>query len=259
MTKRLRWLILFGAPVLVGVVNLTHPVFFQPTGVYNAILNQVDWWITLHILNLALFALLGLAAYLLIKEQRSLAAAISKVAIAVYVPFYAGFDALVGIGTGILVKHASSLSPELLRPVEGAIDAFWSSGVAYTLAAIGSIAWIIAILAAVVAFTAPGRRRLMAVLVILTFLVGGASQSLALGSFPWWATIIVPSLVLFAAGQPRLPALCLSLAAGLFGTTHVVPYGPLGMLCFFVAAAYVELIAIRPAESEMVVSPTMAS
>ena len=57
--------------------------------------------------------LLGLAAYLLVKDVRNIAASVSRIALGIYVPIYAAFDALAGIGTGILVQflHRNSLGP----------------------------------------------------------------------------------------------------------------------------------------------------
>jgi hypothetical protein len=177
MPKWLRQLIVFGAPLLVGLVNLAHPVHFEPTGVYHTIVDRVDWWITLHIINLVGFALLGLAVFLLVKDQSGIAATASKVAIAIYVPFYTGFDALIGIGTGTLAKQASRLTTAQFALMEPMIDAFWSSEVAYMIAAIGSIAWMIAMLGAMVAFTEPSQRRTVAMVAFIHFLAVGYTLS----------------------------------------------------------------------------------
>jgi hypothetical protein len=91
MPKWLRQLIGFGGPLLVGLVNLAHPVHFEPTSVYHTIVDRVDWWIALHIINLMGFALLGLTVFLLVQDRSGIAATISKIAIAIYVPFYIGF------------------------------------------------------------------------------------------------------------------------------------------------------------------------
>src|ERR1041384_4634610 len=106
MSKEFRRLIFFGAPLFIGVINIFHPVHFAPTGIYEDIHGVVGWWIILHVLNLFGFALLGLAAYLLIQDQHGSAATVAKIAIALFVPTYAGFDSIIGIGTGVLVHYA---------------------------------------------------------------------------------------------------------------------------------------------------------
>jgi hypothetical protein len=41
MSKQLRRVIIFGAPLFVGIINIFHPVYFEPTGIYKAIHNNV--------------------------------------------------------------------------------------------------------------------------------------------------------------------------------------------------------------------------
>jgi hypothetical protein len=101
------------------------------------------------------------------------AASISRAAIAIFVPPYAAFDALAGIGTGILVKNASGLSGDELVAAGRVIDAWWSNEIILVIATAGSIAWVIAMLAATVAFAAPERQRLTTILVVAFFLVNG--------------------------------------------------------------------------------------
>ena len=114
MSRLTRQIVLLGAPLFVGVINLFHPVHFDATGIYAGIEDQVDWWITLHTLNLAGFALLGLAAFLLVKDQQGFAARIAKIALAIFVPTYVGFDSIIGIGIGTLIQYAKNLPPTSL-------------------------------------------------------------------------------------------------------------------------------------------------
>src|SRR5262245_5316233 len=125
MPKKLRELLLLGPPLLVAAVNLTHPVI--PSPVYSGVLHHLDWWLKLHILNLVLFLLFGLSAYLLISAVHNLAAAVSRTSIAVFVPIYAAFDALMGIGTGTLVQLSLKLPPEQRTSVMSMINGFYDS------------------------------------------------------------------------------------------------------------------------------------
>src|SRR4051812_31122532 len=89
--------VLFGAPAVAAVVNLGHPVVIPP--IYEAVLHHMPWWIVLHLMNLVLFPAVGLAAFLLLQGRDDRAARVSRAAIAVFVPMYAAFDSLAGIGT----------------------------------------------------------------------------------------------------------------------------------------------------------------
>ena len=197
-----------------------------------------------------LFPLLGLAGYLLVNDVPNRAATVAKIALAIFVPLYAAFDALAGIGTGILVKNAEHLAPNDLTTVGPLIDSYWSSGPLNGVAAIGSIAWVIAMLAAAAAFTHSERRRLMTVLAVVSFLIVGWAQThlfptasnmpIPLG---WWLIVLGMGVVTFLIAKPRVPTTLLVLSAALFGASHVPPTGPLGMLCFLVAAGYLNLPA----------------
>ena len=58
----------------------------------------------MHLLNLVGFRLVGFAGYLLTEVIHTPAAIVSRVAVVVFIPIYAAFDALAGIGTGTLVQ-----------------------------------------------------------------------------------------------------------------------------------------------------------
>ena len=66
----------------------------------------------LHLLNLAGFPLVGLAAYLLTQGLSTPAAILGRIAVAVFIPIYAAFDALAGVGTGTLVELVNRLAPD---------------------------------------------------------------------------------------------------------------------------------------------------
>jgi hypothetical protein len=137
MSKGWRWLAVLVPPALAAALELGHPMVLPP--IAPAVSHHLPWWLYLHIANLAIFPLLGLSAYLIVKDVGGRAAAWSRVAILIYVPLYAAFDALVGIGTGVQVQNASGLSAESRAAAEAMIDAYWESGVLFAIAAAGSI------------------------------------------------------------------------------------------------------------------------
>ena len=243
MSKSIRQLILFGAPLFVGILNTFHPVHFEPTGIYEGIHDVVDWWITLHILNLFGFTLLGLSAFLLVRDQQSVAATIAKIALGIFVPTYAGFDSVIGIGTGILVQYANGLPIDKLVVLDPAINVYWTNNIASMLATIGSVAWGFGMSLCAVAFTESTRRPAVLVLGFMAGAVTGWGYTAsAFGTLPWWIAVVMVGVICLLVARPALPASLLIVSGILFGTTHVVPYGPLGMACFVVAVALLEFI-----------------
>jgi hypothetical protein len=69
--------------------------------------------------------LLGLAAYLLIKDVGTCRGDNGQDCDCGYVPVYTAFDALAGIGTGTLVQQVSCLSPDQTAALP-TVDAFWN-------------------------------------------------------------------------------------------------------------------------------------
>jgi hypothetical protein len=243
MSKVTRRFILFGSPLLVGVLNLFHPSHLEPT-IYEGLRNMVNWWITLHVLNLFGFPLLGVAAYLLVKDQQGVAARIAKVGLAIFIPTYASVDAILGIGTGILVQYAKGVSPDQLAVLSPAIEALWTSTVVMLLSDIGSIAWGLSMFMSAVAFTETKRRPFILVFSLIAGVAAGwAISAGVVGSLPWWIITALIGIISLIIARPPLPASLLILSGILFGTAHVTPVGPLGMACFVLAAALLEFTA----------------
>jgi hypothetical protein len=256
MSISLRRVLVLAPPALLGIVNLGHPVLTPP--IYRSVGPHLPWWGTLHLINLGLFSLMGLAVYLLLNQVHNTAASLSRLAIAVFIPLYAAFDALAGIGTGLLARLGSELPATQVGVAESLIDRYWSSGTINGLAIAGSIAWTIALLAAAVAVTSPERRRLAAMVAVVVFLAGGWARTHLFGDSnginimpTWWLMTFVSAAAMLAVGRPGIVAAMLTLAGLLFGAAHVPPTGPLGAACLLAAAVLLEfgLPASRRARS----------
>ena len=90
-------------------------------------------------------------------------------------------------------------------------------------------------------FTEPKRRHALIILsaVAGTFTGWGYSSS-SFGSLPWWIGVIAIGLIAFVIARPSLTPTLLILSGVLFGTTHVAPFGPLGMVSLIGAMALIE-------------------
>src|SRR5689334_15319283 len=103
-----RRIILLGTPLILCLLELGHPLLDHKNPI-RMLAPIVTWWITLHLLLIPLFALMGLAFYLLLQDIHNPAATISRWAMAIHVAFAIGYDTAVGLNTGILVSNALSL------------------------------------------------------------------------------------------------------------------------------------------------------
>lgn len=128
-----------GAPLLLAVVEVFHP---HP---HNLLELDVKTWLTVHYLQLPLFALAAMAVAALVRDRSDIGARICRGAMFIFAVSFIAFDTAAGIVTGILVNAAShSQVPALYRVP---IDVVWkhpivggSSGAPSLLAILSSIA-----------------------------------------------------------------------------------------------------------------------
>jgi hypothetical protein len=207
----LRRIVLLGTPVVVAVdVIFLHPIFTEGVSGMFAVAN---WWLALHVAQLVLFGLMGVAAYLLLAGLRGIPAAISRLAIAVFVVFYNAGDAVAGIATGILARGALDLPVGEQAAATWAITKILTDPTKQLIFDIGSYAWSLALLAAALALYRAGTPRL-------------------------------PLVPLVLAASPFYD---------FFWFDHGPPFDPVSLALFFLAALWLELRTRRkrsPARAE---------
>lgn len=266
MNPVLRRLIMFGTPIVLGALLITHPVvvslFHPKTLAFYGILPVADWWLTIHILLLPLLFLIALAVFLLIKEENGAAATVSRVGLGVFVVFYPAFDTLIGISTGILVRFAIGLTANQQTVIEQTLDTFLHSPVASLFALLGELGWFVGILAAALALSRRRTSRLLVnflVLVAVLFeawsLLGGLVAYEPL--LTWWAGTISISILLGLVMRPRLMVGLLTMAAFLFSNSHIPPFGPLAMACLFLAILQHAFLQSKSTSAEFVAQPAL--
>src|SRR5260370_17259607 len=107
MNPIVRRVIILGTPLALCILTFFHPGV--STGAFEDLGPQVDWWITLHLLQLVLFCLLGLSAYLLLDGIQGTAATCSRVALAIFVIFYPADDPILAIIPAIFILTSPAL------------------------------------------------------------------------------------------------------------------------------------------------------
>ena len=130
--------------------------------------DDVGAWVFVHTVFLFFTPLLGIATYLLLSGLESGAASVSRVALIFFLVFYTAYEVTVGAGTGILVDYANGLPAGDQAVVADAIqdlnrNAILSDpSVSFVL---GGLGWIVAMIAAAVAFRHAGADWLVTILV----------------------------------------------------------------------------------------------
>src|SRR5829696_3126747 len=160
----LRRIVLLGTPLAITVLLLFHPSPYED--VAGELMPIAGWWIAVHTIGFVLFALMGVALWLLTAGLPGLFATVSRGAAVVFALFYDAGDAIAGISTGILARSAEAGVLGERAAVE-AIQTLWVDPFKTLLFDIGRDAFIVALVTAGVALWRAGAPRLPVVLLAL--------------------------------------------------------------------------------------------
>ena len=81
-------------------------------------------WLVAHIGGIALFPLIGMTIWWML-PPRGIVSGVSRAALIVYMPLYVAVDAVLGIGSSILIAHRERLAPPDRAGVDSAFDALF--------------------------------------------------------------------------------------------------------------------------------------
>jgi hypothetical protein len=157
MTVLARRVFLVVTPLAFAAVLWFHPAGGE--NVYEGVRGDADAWLLVHTGFLFFTPLIGIAAYLLLNGLTSRAATVSRVALVFFLVFYTAYEVTVGAGTAVLVDYANGLPADEQAVVADAIQDYnrhpilADPSVSFVL---GGLGWIVAMLAAAVAFRRAG-------------------------------------------------------------------------------------------------------
>jgi hypothetical protein len=113
--------------------------------------NVKERWLVIHVAGVFLFPLLALTVWWML-PPRGIATRISQAALAVYVPLYIAVDAVLGIGSAILIHYRDGLPPAERSGAESALIAlFFEPSAIDWLDQGASLAWRLGLFAAAIA------------------------------------------------------------------------------------------------------------
>jgi hypothetical protein len=181
----LRRLVLLGTPLALALLEYFHP---EPPGGASGAVDQGTWMMWFHIIQVPLIGLIALAVYLLAEGLEGRTASVSRWAIGVFAVFFSAYDAAAGIGTGYALHNAQGLSAEGQAAVYETVKNLPLISLPFVLSVVGSLGWLVALIAAAMALRRAGASRVPFILLILAgvFLMAGhpyPQGTLAFGSF----------------------------------------------------------------------------
>ena len=178
----LRRLVLLGTPLVLGIMEIWHPTPSGTESTFDIIVDNADWWFTLHILQLPLFGLMALAVYLLVDGLNGWAATISRIGAWFFVVFYIALDSILGIAGGVIARGARVLPADQQALVARQLEEFAFSpivggGGPSLIGILGPLGWVTAVVGAAIALRRAGLARIPSILI-------GLSAIFAVHSWP---------------------------------------------------------------------------
>lgn len=172
------WLVVLAAPLLWVVVALLHP---DDTGkLYEGISDEANRWIFVHVTQLVLTPFIAAGVWMLLLGIHSVAATVARAVLAVWMVFFSAFDAVAGIATGVLTRHANSLEGEGRAGVAAAVDFLFhdsqlAGGEFSVLGNIGQGSWIVLVIVTAVALYRAGATRVLVAATVVSVLFASHS------------------------------------------------------------------------------------
>jgi hypothetical protein len=157
VSSALRQVLLAVTPLALAVVLFWHPAGGE--NVYEGVRGDVGAWLFVHAAFLLATPLLGIGAFLLLRGLTGRAATVSRVALVCFLVFYTAYESNVGVGTAVLVDYANGLPQAEQAAIAGAIQEYnghWLITDPSVSLVAGGLGWIVAMVAAAVAFRRAG-------------------------------------------------------------------------------------------------------
>jgi hypothetical protein len=196
-----------GAPVALLAVALLHPGGnpFAPGSFAAQLRDRTGLWLGVHLVLPLATGLVAAALAVLLRGLSDRAAAVSRAALGVFVVAYAMFDAVVGLGTGVLLRLTAAAPPAERAALEAVTDAYFAARLGAPigpLILLANVAWLVAAAAAAVALRRAGAPRVSVGLLVAAGVVFAVDHSPPFGPVGMALLVAAVATLLRAARRP---------------------------------------------------------
>jgi len=166
------WTLVLVPPLALATLEVLHP---QPQHTVSALLDVATWFTTFHALQLPLIGLVGLSVLLLAHRVGGVHTWSLRLGLGSFLVFFSAYDVLAGIGTGLAMRSARSLTATEAQRVFDVVRDWPGLSPVLALSILGTGGWVLA----VGALALSGRRRQLprrvwvALLMAAVLLMGG--------------------------------------------------------------------------------------
>jgi hypothetical protein len=205
--SRVELAFLIGGPLVWAVLLLFHPTGEGEAITYADVQEEVTRWMVVHLGMLVFIPLMAGAVYLLVRGIESTAARVCRIALVLFVVFYGAWEALVGIGTGILVDDINALSASDRAAAAPLVNEFNDNILIRAFGVLGSIGSVAFITAAIAAGVALHRQAGAPIAVTVLLALSGFLITAHPPPYgPVGLALFIAAVLLFVRSQAARPA-----------------------------------------------------
>ena len=168
-----RRVLVLAPPLAFAALAIAHP---RPDVNAQAVMDVATWFMTFHLIQLALTGLVALSVLLIADDFGRASAWTTRLGIGAFMVFFSAYDSLAGIGTGLAMREARDL-PAPQQDGVFAVVKDWPDlePVAFSLNVVGTLGWVLAVGALAIAARRAGAPRAQWIFIGLAafFLMGG--------------------------------------------------------------------------------------
>jgi hypothetical protein len=204
MSRLARRVVMFGAPLATAAIVAFHPADPATAADLGA---QTDLYIGIHVGLLFMLPLLGMTVWFLLDGIENRAATVARITLPFMLVFYAAFDALVGIGAGLLAREALTFGGAESAGAQ-ALAARWME-IPFPIpitGALGPTTWLVTLGAAAIAHYRAGSSILVVVGLALAAPLFGFGHSLISGPIGMAGLLVAVAVHERSAHPNRRPA-----------------------------------------------------
>lgn len=148
--SRAEAIFLIGVPLAWAVLLLFHPTG-EGEDFYPVIADELTAWVVVHVGTLLFVPLMAAVVWLMLRDVEGGAARVARIALVPFVLFYTVWEALIGIGLGLLADEVRGLPVAEQAASIRVVESFGDSGLLKAFEFIGTGSLIVALIAAGVA------------------------------------------------------------------------------------------------------------
>jgi hypothetical protein len=197
--------LLLAPPLGFAVLAAMHP---KPDVEIQAVMDVATWFATFHVIQLVLMGLVTVTVFILADAFGVARRWTTTLGMGVFLIFFAAYDSVAGIATGLAMRFARDLPPEQQIGVwETVKDWPGLDPPVFALSVVGTLGWVVALVGLALAARRAGARRSEWVFILLAgvFFMGGHPfpfGTLAFGCLFVAALLHVRGALATSAGEP---------------------------------------------------------